>query len=303
MLKLLFKHPRLLGCIAWLGAMLVVVSVTAQVPMTGAGVGAPGGGAASYTGPGDIDTFTAWWGLRAYSSATRGNNLIEVCNSGDANCVNMASSASTGDLVVTSVGSTDCSVSTCTIKTAYDQSGNSRNMSQATEANRFVLTPNVVGSFWGMTSTISSASVMGTGSVAWASDTYPWYVVSKRSGSFTTQQNIISCNNNPVMYYYTSADTVNAYAGNPGGTAAATDSSFHALALNQAGFATLYVDQSGTGLGNIFSSPCSFSSDASMQISSSASPVEGVILEAGTGAPAGSITSIQSNQQSYWGIP
>ena len=64
----------------------------------------------SYTGPGNVVSgASAWWGLRAYNAADLGNNLINVCNPGDGACVNMVSSASTGALVVTTVGGEACS--------------------------------------------------------------------------------------------------------------------------------------------------------------------------------------------------
>src|SRR6516162_6226900 len=40
---------------------------------------ASGGAPAGYVGPGDVVSgATAWWGLRAYSSATTGGNLVDV---------------------------------------------------------------------------------------------------------------------------------------------------------------------------------------------------------------------------------
>lgn len=77
---------------------LLVSSASAQVPMTGAGKGAPGGGAPAYTGVGDIVAQQYWYGLRAYSSATRGNAAINLCDNAGANCADVATNASTGVL-------------------------------------------------------------------------------------------------------------------------------------------------------------------------------------------------------------
>jgi hypothetical protein len=106
----------------------------------------------SYVGPGDVGITTplAWAGLRAFSAATRGNNAIHVCNPGDITCADMVTDATTGALVVTTVGGSDCSIVVCTVQTIYDQTagGNctgSCNLVQTTIANRAALTVSCSG--------------------------------------------------------------------------------------------------------------------------------------------------------------
>lgn len=116
----------------------------------GPGVKAYGGGGGGYTGPGDVVAAQAAWSASwAYSSATRGNNLIQACNSGDANCVNIPSDATTGILAVstTNVGANPCNDSTniCTIKTFYDLTGNGHTMTQTTAADRATLLVSCTG--------------------------------------------------------------------------------------------------------------------------------------------------------------
>lgn len=97
----------------------------AQVPTTGAGLGAPGGAPAAYTGPLDVvgSNVVGCWALRACSSAARGNAAINVCNVSDIACADWLTDASTGALVPTTVGGSSCAVVVCTVKTIYDQSG------------------------------------------------------------------------------------------------------------------------------------------------------------------------------------
>lgn len=108
----------------------------AQVPVTGAGKGAPGGGGGgSYVGPGDlVPGAVAWSGLRAYSAAKRGTNVANICNPTDAtgaDCADWQSDATTGDLVATTINGADCTMVTCSVKILYDQTGNTNCSSNA----------------------------------------------------------------------------------------------------------------------------------------------------------------------------
>jgi len=120
----------------------------------------PSGG--TYQGAGDIASYSHWYGSRAYSSATVGQPLYNVCVSNlstntDAGCADLFSDSSTGDLKSATIGVTGVtcpsprttyinagiSTSACTIKTAYDLRNNSVSnpsagapVTQATIANR-----------------------------------------------------------------------------------------------------------------------------------------------------------------------
>ncbi len=99
------------------------VALFSLVWLTGAGW-LPLARSGGYTGPGDIvGSWQVWYGLRAFSAAKRGTKAINVCNVSDVACADFLTDATTGALVVTTVGGSDCSVVVCTIKTLYDQSG------------------------------------------------------------------------------------------------------------------------------------------------------------------------------------
>lgn len=100
--------------------------------------------AGGYQGPGDIVSGAkAWYGLRGYNAAYSGN-AVNVCLPADSVCADVTISA--GNLVVPG-GLSTCNNSTviCTIKTWYDQSGANAcsaapcNVTQATIAQRATL--------------------------------------------------------------------------------------------------------------------------------------------------------------------
>lgn len=110
-------------------AMIAVGLSQAQVAQTGAGKGAPGGGVAAYTGPGDQTGWTTgalvFWGLRGFNFAFSGP-VANVCDAatGTAHCADATwSSAGGGVLTLPLIGGSPCDNSTnqCEIAILYDQ--------------------------------------------------------------------------------------------------------------------------------------------------------------------------------------
>lgn len=96
--------------------------------------------------PGDlVPSAIDFWGLRAYNTAAKGSRAINVCNVGDVVCADMHTDATTGDLVVTTIGGSDCSVVVCTIKRIWDQVGPA-NIGNDVIATRATLKTNCIGS-------------------------------------------------------------------------------------------------------------------------------------------------------------
>jgi hypothetical protein len=123
--------------------LLLCAPVSAQRALVGPGISyVPVGSIVAipgvfYTGPGDIVPGSEdWYGLRAYSGATRGTHLINVCNVGDATCADLSSDSKSGSLIVTTIGGQNCANVTCTIKTWYDQGTGAKNITQVTIASR-----------------------------------------------------------------------------------------------------------------------------------------------------------------------
>src|SRR5216684_3558491 len=172
------------------------VALFSLVWLTGAGwlpLAATGGGTV-FTGPGDVVSgATAWYGLRAYSTADRGNKLVNVCDPANVTCADWLSDALTGKLVATTnpLNGTDCTVSTtCTLNTFYDRSGANScagavpcDATQATAANRPTLT-------WSCINSLPCAVFNGTSDVLQspvftAASTSTISAVVNRAGNFT----------------------------------------------------------------------------------------------------------------------
>lgn len=121
--------------------ILLILPAFAQLPLTGAGKGAPGGGS-SYTGVGDIVAMQVYLGLRCYNNAYSGN-VADIWDSATGNTTETLITCSSGGTLNETVNSlaTTCSGG-CRVKTLYDQSGNTNctgaacDVTQATNANR-----------------------------------------------------------------------------------------------------------------------------------------------------------------------
>lgn len=153
---------RLLFAALLLGLLLCAAPASAQLPMTHAGPGAPSTGGFicpnTWCGVGDIKGgATDFWGFRAYSFATGGNKAVNVCNVSDVVCADLSTSASTGQLVITTIGGSNCAIVTCTVKTLYGQA-NSNDATQATIAQRPVFVTSCQNSLPCMSCTAGSVS-------------------------------------------------------------------------------------------------------------------------------------------------
>src|SRR5262245_26537172 len=87
----------------------------------------------SYVGPGDIvSSAIGWWGLRAYSAASIGSNVLRVRRSSDSTEKTFVSLAN-GNF---NTADTFFDGSNYFVTTLYDQSGNGNNLTQTTAANQ-----------------------------------------------------------------------------------------------------------------------------------------------------------------------
>src|SRR5262245_35481039 len=135
----------------------------------------------AYTGPGDIETFTAWYGFRAYSAATTGTAAIRVIR---------ASDSTQTDINTLSDGSLDSSTlatfltsTTGKVVTVYDQVG-TNHITQATDGNRPAVTASALNSAYGMTFTAASSTQLISGS-SFASQAIPYAFVTVIKGTGT----------------------------------------------------------------------------------------------------------------------
>lgn len=91
----------------------------------------------AYTGPGDIHTFNAWWGLRAYSASSAGNNCADVTAISGGIATTIKTLAN-GSFDLASASSALLS-GTGYISKLYDQTGNGIDLVQATGVNQPII--------------------------------------------------------------------------------------------------------------------------------------------------------------------
>jgi hypothetical protein len=203
-------------------------------------VDVPDDAPAAYEGPGDIKSGAyAWYGLRAYSAARRGNDLIRLKN-GAATEQNFASDATTGALDYSAISTFQAAGGGgLTIVTFFDDSGNGRDITIGGGSGEmaFVLTGH------GAHPVIRSTADDFYESSGSKALTQPFSInaVQKRTANFTSFQNSAGLAGNGIGW----ADAADTAYMNGGAnlTATASDSVMHSvLAMFNGGSSVLYVD-------------------------------------------------------------
>jgi hypothetical protein len=259
----------------------------------------------SYAGPGDVvASAAAWWGLRAYNAAyaTGSNPAIDIVKGSDGTAPMTINILSSGALDVATILALGYAVRVSKI---YDQSGHSIHLTQPTLSKMPVLTiassvPTMV--FDGVD------DFLGGGAGAFTM-TQPFTY----SGVFTpnsaqANSDVISSQFSECDLTFNNGTPVNAYmyAGTISAQVTCDIGSYHAVqALYNNTTSKLDVDGSNTTVSAGTGAPTS----TSVALGSFASggglfaPVS--LREAGMwnlGFTAGNITSMSSNQHTYWGF-
>lgn len=275
--------------------------------------GSGGGPPPSYSGPGDIvgSNWITWYGLRAFNSATRGTKIANVCIPLDAACADLSSDATTGALVISTIGGSSCGIVTCTIKTWYDQSGalacaaaTACNITQATIANRPQLVVSCLNGLpcaqftGGSSQQLVSAAALASGYIQPLS----LMAVANRT-TFSTYAAVLvnAPTGNKGIYFFNTANNFTLFF-NSFVTASALDAHTHSIvALANSAASILKVDGTDTtgddGGDQWFA-------DSLYVGGNNSNYLTGNIFEAG--AVNGNIgstarSSIDTNQTSYWG--
>jgi len=271
----------------------------------------------TFTGPGDIITSNAvaWWGLRAYSTATRGNKLANVCDAGDAHCVDMLSDATTGNAVIPS-SNPNCTTSSCTVKTLYDLTGQTNcdpggggfscDVTQATIANRPTLTVNCVGSTHPCLTWSGSGQQLESIHIA-LTQTQPFSVVviAKRT-SFTSVENDIIGQPSGFPWriaFNATANTVMFNGGGADATGSASDGAAHAIqTLFNGTSSVIAIDGSSS---SVSTGTNSINGGLDFLIGGVSQPaINTVSVEFGIfgGDKSANFSALNSNQHAYWGF-
>lgn len=266
-------------------------------------------GAPSFSGPCDIAVPSAWYGLRACKASYRGNALINVCTALDAACGDLSSDATTGAIVISSVGGVLCTGAvTLTIKTFYDQtgqnlcgSGASCDETQATIASRAVLDCSGSYPIATMTATQGASSVGTAFNYNYPTSPFSLSTVAKRTANFTTFTSILGANGNQFIGWTTTADTGLIYAGGFL-TQAATDNAPHAMqGLFNSASSSLMVDGSSASgnAGNIALATGRISLGSVGGFGNNSAFEEGGVW---TSDVSSSFAAITTNQRTFYGF-
>lgn len=264
----------------------------------------------SFQGVGDIVSgWTTYYGMWAYSAATRGNPLLNVCNSTggvDVLCADLSSDPTTGLLDAGIIGGITCPGANCTVKTAYDLSGANKcssapcNETQATIASRPTLSASCVGGIPcmvcnGSQSLVNSIYALGVPQTISA--------VTMRTGAFTSFGGIIGWNAFPSMLFSNAANQIDWVSkGGADNKITAADSAFHAVQGTSDGTnGIVYVD----GASNSVASSGLSGAEPFDLCSTDVHLLTGDLIEGGTLAVAVTSTqagNINSNQHSRNGF-
>ncbi len=269
----------------------------------------------SFTGPGDVKSGAQFWnGLRAYSSAKRGNPAINLCNVADAACADVATDAVTGNLVApTNIGGVDCTaITVCTVKILYDQTQGTNcagpaacDATQPTIASRFTFTWNCQNGHPCLKRN-GGGVIPAQGPSFTVSLPYTVIGVGNRTGATTTQTALLRPNG-LFLLWTSSANTAGIFGGGFV-TATASDTNPHAfLAIFTAAgtSCTFEVD----GIGSPSTGSCGTSTDGTLTFGTDATnAMTGNYYESGvwaatfTGGGGGEQDNMISNMKTYWGF-
>jgi hypothetical protein len=302
----------------------LAVTVGVSVSSFGGSMGLLGVGGASsaptYQGPGDFLTYSAAYGLRAFSAATRGNKLINVCNSTggvDVGCGDLVSNAVTGTLVSATVSGITCPGANCTIKTFYDLTGNGNDATQSTVASRHTLP--AFGTCTVISASVACAVSQGNRYLTSTTPTWSLPVFYTSSAQVLTNGTailqIMSSNDASVsasLFYKGSNTPQITGTGGVGGppnsiTGTASQTAPHGIGgVANSGASAAYLDVEGT----VTTATISTNPPGSVAISLNGDPYSqnlpsgSYFLEAGVGfsSPASTVMNAQlSSAKTYWG--
>lgn len=255
----------------------------------------------SYTGPGDIVSGALWWaGLRAYSAATIGNNAVRIIRASDSTQQNFVT-VSGGHLDYSSIA-TFLTATSGKIVTLFDQTGNGRDVTQATDANRPAYNASGPGGRAQIDFTKASNTSLANGTTITQSQVYT-FVAAANHTSDAAQQSLLlaglGANTIQLGYRFSADNQVFLYAGSNAG-ATASDGSFHAL---QGVFNGASSDMNVDGSTNTVNPGTAGIANDGVYLgltNGGGQPFGGALLEAGIWP--GSVTSLSANIHSYYGF-
>jgi hypothetical protein len=265
----------------------------------------PAAGAGGYAGPGNVvSAATAWYGLRAYSAATIGANAIRLIRASDSAQQDFVTLAS-GALDIASVTSF-LAATTGKVVTLYDQTGNGKDVSQSTDANRPAFTLSALGSLPGITFAGGNQELDAGSSILPWSGGQPFtlsIVHECTNAAFSTGYEFCAAGLAFVRWLEQTGTNDIALHFGSAGQATASLNTFYAMQLVTNGASS---DICINGTSNTVN-PGAGGASGTFNVGndSGTHPWKGVICEMGFWESAfsgGQKTSMDTNQRTYWGL-
>lgn len=259
-----------------------------------------------YAGPGDVVSgASAWYGLRAYTSASVGANAIRLRESGG-NTEQDFVTITGGGLDLTAI-STFKGTNSLFVVTLYDQVG-TNHLSQATAGNQPQFVLSGLGALPILSFTRVSNHFMAQNTFS-LTIPQPYTLSTVFNQTFTgADARLISANSGNAMIVLcdsqgAAANTFTLYAGGVSGATTCSDTAWHGVQVVWNGASSsANVDNSTTSGLN----PGTETLQINLNLGSIPSlSFEGSMTELGvwpSGLSAGNQTALNSNQHSYWGF-
>jgi hypothetical protein len=267
------------------------------------------GGAPAYTGPGDVQTFTLWAGLRAYSAAKAAATaaIVDLVDQAGANpiTINCTTAGALDSSAITTWVAAN-SVSTIKVTKLYDQVG-TNHLVQATLANMPVLTANSLNTSYGLTFTAAnSQQLVATSAIS--PQTQPYYIYAVAKATASADRGLWAADSGgfagAIAEFQAAGPVFAIYAGNVL-SATITYSAWHAIqSLFSSTSSVISVDNTETtgnagtqGAFNVTSAPLRFGNDITSFFDGSGMEI-GYINATVSG---GNRTSLNSNAHAAYG--
>lgn len=221
--------------IAFLLAIMLFTNQTQAQSQPLLGAGGSKRAVAAYVGPGDIVSgATAWYGLRAYSAAVAATGTQKAVR------VRRSSDNAEQDILILTTGALDVASATAFagganlfVTTFYDQSGNTRNATQATAAQQpqlFLSGGPAAGLPYINFASASSQRLLAT--IPALSQPYSFYAVALRTSGTTSDHDVISTytgGSNGVMGFGNTSGAIRVFAGSTLSSTGNSENVWHVL--------------------------------------------------------------------------
>jgi hypothetical protein len=262
--------------------------------------------AGAYSGPGNITTFVAWWGLRAYSAAAIGGSAVDVYGSTTATTFTFVTKAG-GGLELSAGGaaaflSGNTGAGNMLVQKLYDQTGNGHHIT-ITGAASPIFAPSVLGSFPVVRFTTGTGKKLQTASGI--SQSQPWTTSSVINiTSAGAVANLMSDSTN-YGFYLTSTPTLRVNVSTHVDSATMSTGTWYPVlgVFNGASSVNRVVNTEVTG--TVSSTSMTGSHTLSVGSDDFGQDYHGDMMEIGftaTAESSGNRASLISNQQAFWGI-